>query len=353
MRPHILLAATIALLLLPSGVFTQAGRAAQSADQPLPKEPGAILSLASQVNGLGSPGLMPWHLKASYETFDRNGKSNGHGTFEVFWAGPKKYKQTITSDAFSQTEYATQAGVYRTGNLFDLPYPQAYLLDQLLHPMPTQSDIDEANPEAREQAFGDVKLQCVMLSQKIMRLAYAPLGLFPSYCFSPEKPILRYSTYGGGIGVLFNQLALFQGRYFAKQITVKDKNVPRISIQVDAAGGLGTVDEVLFTPPADAVNTHDQMAEVAAGVISGNIVTKVPPIYPDRANHNHITGTVLFEAIIGRDGRIHRLKPIQSPDPDLTVAALIAVQQWEYKPYLLKGEPVQVKTTITVNFKRN
>jgi TonB family protein len=319
-------------------------------DSPLPKDAGAILSLASPLNGLASPGLKPWHVKASYETFDREGKSDGRGTFETFWAGPRKYKQVFTSAAFTQTEYRTETGTYRTGNRLSVPYPQAFLVEQLLRPMPSQEDIDEASPERREQAFGKVQLQCVMLSQKIVRVAYAPLGLFPTYCFAPDKPLLRFSTFGGGIGVIFNQIVLFQGRYFAKQIAVKDKSLPMIVIQVEEVGGLASGDDALFTPPADAVNADDRPTDVAPGVMQGNLLKKVTPNYPEAARGNRVTGTVQLGALIGRDGRIHRLKILRSPDPSLTVAALGAVQQWEYKPYTLNGNPVEVSTTIQVIF---
>jgi len=345
------------ILLLQPAVFAQSNSAgspissAPQAEQPLPKDAGALLALAGQVNGLGAPGLKPWHMKASYETFDPQGKSSGQGTFEVFWSGPKKYKQTISSDAFWQTQYGTESGIYRTGNLYSLPYPQAYLIDQVLHPMPNQDDINEARPERREQAFGAVHLQCVMLSQKIEGAAALPLGLFPTYCFSPAKPILRYSTYGGGVGIVFNQFVLFQGRYFAKQITVKDKNGPIISIQVDQIGGLETVEDAVFTPPADAVKARDALSEVPGDVMKGNLVTKVPPIYPPSAKFTRTSGTVLLQVLIGKDGHIHGLRILQSPDPALTVAALEAVQQWVYQPYLLNGEPVDVLTKVTVNFR--
>lgn len=342
------------MLLLQPVAFAQSATSPVSVsqvEQPLPKDASALLALAGQVNGLRAPGLKPWHIKASYETRDRQGQPSGHGTFEVFWAGPKKYKTVITSDAFTQTEYGTESGIYRSGNPTAVPYPQAYLIDQVLHPMPNQDDIDEARPELREQAFGAVPLQCVMLSQKVISAASAPLGLFPTYCFSPEKPILRYSTYGGGIGIIFNQLVLFHDRYLAKQITVKDKNIPIITIQIDQVNDLGDVDEEFFRPSADAVNPHDGPATVAPAVMSGAIVTKVPPIYPPSAKFTRASGRVLLEAIIGKDGRIHRLRVLESPDPALTVAALVAAQQWEYKPYMLNGEPVEVKTTITINFR--
>jgi hypothetical protein len=84
------------------------------------------------------------------------------------------------------------------------------------------------------------------VSQKIVQVPYASLGLFPTYCFAMDRPILRFSTYGSGIGTLFNQLVLFQGRYFARQISIKDKSLPRISIQIDEVGALGTVEDAMF-----------------------------------------------------------------------------------------------------------
>ena len=61
-------------------------------------------------------------------------------------------------------------------------------------------------------------------------------------------------------------------------------------------------------------------------------------------------GTVIMSAVIGTDGRIHRLEVIVSPDPALSSAARDAVQTWVYPPYLLNGKPVLVETTISVNF---
>jgi TonB family protein len=74
--------------------------------------------------------------------------------------------------------------------------------------------------------------------------------------------------------------------------------------------------------------------EVAPLVMQGRILTKVPPNYPENAKRSHVSGTVLLDALIGRDGRVHRLKIIKSPDPDLTIAASIAVEQWKYTRYL-------------------
>jgi protein TonB len=57
-----------------------------------------------------------------------------------------------------------------------------------------------------------------------------------------------------------------------------------------------------------------------------------------------------LQAIIGKDGRVKDLKPISGPSTELEAAAVGAVQQWRYRPYLLQGEPVEVETLIKVNF---
>jgi protein TonB len=75
----------------------------------------------------------------------------------------------------------------------------------------------------------------------------------------------------------------------------------------------------------------------------------VKPIYPPLAKMARQQGTVKFEATISKEGTIEELKLISGP-PLLVQAAQDAVKQWRYKPTLLNGEPVEVLTTIDVNF---
>lgn len=58
---------------------------------------------------------------------------------------------------------------------------------------------------------------------------------------------------------------------------------------------------------------------------------------------------MILEAVIGKDGVIRHLRVLQG-HPLLADAALDAVKQWKYKPYLEQGKPVEVKTTVKVNF---
>jgi protein TonB len=58
-------------------------------------------------------------------------------------------------------------------------------------------------------------------------------------------------------------------------------------------------------------------------------------------------------AIIAKDGSVQSLRVVSSASPMLEQAALDAVKQWKYRPYLLNGNPVEVDTQITVNFVLN
>jgi periplasmic protein TonB len=80
-----------------------------------------------------------------------------------------------------------------------------------------------------------------------------------------------------------------------------------------------------------------------------NLVHKVQPIYPPLAQRARIQGAVELRAIIGKTGAIENLVVVRG-HPMLAPAALEAVKQWRYRPYLLNGEPIAVETDITVNF---
>jgi protein TonB len=84
----------------------------------------------------------------------------------------------------------------------------------------------------------------------------------------------------------------------------------------------------------------------------GMLVNRVEPVYPPIAVRTGVQGEVKLHAIIARDGTIQSLSVI-SGHPLLTAAAVAAVQQWRYRPYVLNGEKVEVDTYITVNFHRD
>jgi protein TonB len=92
-----------------------------------------------------------------------------------------------------------------------------------------------------------------------------------------------------------------------------------------------------------------QRVRVSQGVSQGLLVHQVKPVYPPLARQARIQGVVVLQAVISKDGSIEGLHLV-SGHPMLAPAAMDAVKQWKYKPYFLNGEPVEVETTINVNF---
>ena len=103
-------------------------------------------------------------------------------------------------------------------------------------------------------------------------------------------------------------------------------------------------------PDAQASNyPAPQTARVSGGVMAGQVLTKVAPVYPQDAKDAKVSGAVVLHALIGKDGTVHSLTAISGPEL-LRASALDAVRQWTYRPFLLNGNPVDVDTVITVNF---
>ena len=112
----------------------------------------------------------------------------------------------------------------------------------------------------------------------------------------------------------------------------------------------GVLGSVLSSMPTVAPKiATPQRVRVSSGVSQGLLVRRVQPSYPPLARQARIQGTVILQAEISKDGSIQNLQLI-SGHPMLAPAAIEAVKQWKYRPYLLNGEPVEVETQIQVNF---
>jgi len=102
-------------------------------------------------------------------------------------------------------------------------------------------------------------------------------------------------------------------------------------------------------PPPPVKKAPPKRIRVGGAVQQARMLRRVNPVYPALAKSARIQGTVQLSAIIGKDGRIAELTVVNG-HPMLIQAALSAVQQWQYKPTLLNGTPVEVATQINVVF---
>jgi periplasmic protein TonB len=144
------------------------------------------------------------------------------------------------------------------------------------------------------------------------------------------------------------------------QMIKEDEAPPPVMASTGVVGGVpggvpggsmgGVIGSVLSsTPVAVPKIATPQRVRVSSGVSTGLLVRKVPPTYPPLARQARIQGVVILQAQISKEGNIENLQLV-SGHPMLAPAAIEAVKQWKYRPYLLNGEPVEVDTQVQVNF---
>lgn len=114
----------------------------------------------------------------------------------------------------------------------------------------------------------------------------------------------------------------------------------------EAIATLSAMTTVVPAPPATESKPE---IHVAKGLQAGNLIKKVPPVYPLMARRVGLQGTVRMKAVISKEGDVIDLEVLEGPI-ELVVSAVDAVREWKYRPYVLAGQPIAVQTEITVNY---
>lgn len=166
----------------------------------------------------------------------------------------------------------------------------------------------------------------------------------------------------------FNFKDLPSGEYEMKAMKpgFKEYKVPQVMLEPgrdssqNIALSLGSIKEEVDVTPEEAgkESTRTEKKEkpmrvrLGGEVEAAQLLTKVTPIYPEAARTAGTQGTVILHAVVGMNGTPLSLRVMNNQiDPELARASVEAVSKWRYRPTLLNGEPVEVDTTIQVNFR--
>ena len=312
----------------------------------MPTDPKALMLLAAKTNGLTGPDVQPWHLKASFKLLDEKGNISDQGTYEEVWASPTKYKRAFISTAFTQTEYGTDRGILQTGMRQQPPNLIADLRRELVNPLagPLSNPLFIAlqTYELRRREIDGEELACLTIAG----VAPDP-GL--SYCLALDRPFLRStSSSDEALQVLHRSPVLVQGRFVPGDLRFMRAGKAALIAHLEGIETLSAIREIDYAPSPGAVLLPRRVS-ISAGVAVGMIQSNTVPIYPPEAKAAGIWGTVLLRAVIGVKGRVSEVQVVSGP-PELQQAAMDAVRSWQYRPYLLNGEPVEVNTQINVVF---
>ena len=336
-----------------TAAITASGQAATGATKSLPDKPGEIFAAAEPFYDFSSPELKPWHLKASYQLYDEKGNPTEQGTYEYWWVSPQVYRRTWSRPGAMHTDWHTADGkhTYKTSG-GALNYFEYKLQAALLSPLPGAADLDPAKYRLSREMVkaGGLKIPCLMvipLMQMQGKIQSIPLGWFPTYCFDVNQPVLIAEYSLGTVAMAFSHIVRIQNRYLAGEIQFSEGKQRILTAKVETVDRISPSDAALI-PAADASIVNLEKAYMGAGAVAGMLIHKPFPVYPQDAKDAHIEGTVRLQATIGMDGGVHDLHVLSTPWPSLAASALWTVSHWQYRPYLVNGQPVDVETTIQV-----
>jgi TonB family protein len=321
----------------------------------LPKNPAEIFAAAAPFYDFASSTLKPWHMKVSYQLYDEKSEPTQTGVYEYWWASPDTYRSTWIRGGAEHTDWHVKGEHFYTETGASPQFFEWKLQSDLLTPLPDPEDLDTSHMryDRETQQVGGLKLPCVMIVPNMPshgRVQTIPLGEFPTFCFDPNHPVLRAYYSFAGTAVVYNKLSLVQGRYLPRELTIFDGSRRVLTASVDGINGIAqNIPELNPNESAKQAPKLERVS-IASGIAQGQLIKQIRPHYPQDAKDARIDGKVVLKALIGRDGHIHELRVLEAPYPSLVAAAMWSVQQWEYKPYLLNGEPVEVDTTINVIF---
>ncbi|MBV8629364.1 MAG: energy transducer TonB [Silvibacterium sp.] len=302
--------------------------------------------VAADVNGLSSPDLKPWHLEATYQTFDENGQPKDQGKFEEWWAGAEKYKLSYTSTGFNQVEFRNGAARFFTGERTWPPSEEAAVHTYLTRPLHFALALKVKFSEG-DVSLGGVDLRCL---RPVADGGSAIPSVYPAFCISKDHPAVRAIVLNAETQIFFDKIVRFGEQYVAEQIFIKHADKPQVSISVTELNSIATVVEADLAPPPDAVPAPARKVTLSPGVVAGGKISGYDPVFPPIARAAHVEGVVVIAVTISKTGTLTNLHVISGP-PMLQQSALDAVKTWRYKPYLLNGETVEVETQINVVFK--
>ncbi len=296
----------------------------------------------SMLTSLDREGLPPWHLRMSFQLNDLHGSKKESGTIEEWWSTPKNYRIAIASPSYNVT-------IPNTSGQSNPHSREAYLVNLLLrqvtHPIPSFGTFENLTASKETRKFGKTTLECMSVQRSISGNVHYGAD-WPEMCVEPGTASLRIYFDSGGFSDIRNRPGNFMNTNVALDNTINYAGKVAIAGHVDS---LETYHPDASTVEQEGAGGTEQ--NVPGIVQSGRILTKAQPIYPELAKREHLSGTVILSAQISKQGAISSVDVVASPDDSLSRAALDAVRQWTYEPYLLNGKPTEVDTVLTVNFR--
>ena len=316
---------------------------------PLPENPDSAMAQARQMNGFDESGAKSWHIRAKYEVYDTDGDNVDSGVYEEIWKGPKRYRRSYTGPDFTQTDYASAKGLYRSGNQEWLKGPVGMVRRLVVEPFDYLGSDPQTSLKRKIRNFNQMHFVCLVKANSTMQIIRArEMEAYPQDCLDPDKPILRMALRPGvSQGVIWNNTALFQGRFVARDIKFSQFGKVMLTIHLELIEEVAAEGDEPFVPAAEAKGPL--VGRIQGDMSMTNVLNAARPVYPAVAQEHHVQGKVTMQVTVGKDGSVIDVKVLSGPSL-LQDAAVEAARKWRFEPMRVMGDAVEMDLKLEIGF---
>jgi TonB family protein len=300
-----------------------------------------LLRRAAEVSGPAAAMKGPYRIEYKVTFYGPNTEPV-QGTYLRTWISRRQWRTEVSTIGYSGTEVedGESRWVARKPHFFE-PHAVSQLLDDLQPVTDAQINPNEKVSKIREDTHGGARLRCIETQSQNVTPSMSEKAL----CFDESTGAL-VRIKDNGHRTEFFDFDKKDGALIARKIQqfrghelVAEAELTSLSPQDKNAAG------VLEHP---ANSRHFTTCD--GRVTSGRLVERATPVYPAAARAAHQTGSVEIHAVIDIDGTLKDMEIVKGGSKLLEDSALDAARKWRYEPYMCGGVPVEVETTMSINF---
>lgn len=315
--------------------------------QPPTQPPLDRLKAAADLTALDGSGLKPWHWKMDVTVFDNEGKNPTTGSLEM-WFSDGNLRSVESLGTKQITSLRIGNNLYRTSDDEKDMAAVGLIEMQVLHPIPDAILQPSTAVKMIQGTVGTLKLDCMTPTVALPSGEPVQDTQAISFCFEQGTPKMLVTQEPGNFSVLRPRIGMFQAhevpvdlQTFAGAVMLSEAKTTKLVSEA--------IDPSMFKVQPDMGPVSAPVA-LPAPDLRGLILSRNPPVYPPEAKEHHLAGIVMFDATIGKDGHIASLQPMPQSNAQLIASAKDTVNHWLFRPYMVNGVPVEVKTQFTVSY---
>lgn len=303
----------------------------------------ALLARARELSDLKAKGSPPFDLDASFTLYNLAG-DHTQGVYRLMWASPTEWRDEVLLPGHSTVAVEHAGESWHTSVLPYTPYLIFQLRQALTFPSRLQVPPKEKLTKVKEGKIDGVTAECVGY-----RYSH-PRARVETFCFDHASGYLLSDVSREWYTTLeLSDYKTVGSKSFPQTLRVLQNGQLIVEVKVLNVTPNFVVTPALFAPPP---GIHPSPSNHCTGtsIVPAQALVQPEPRYPDYAKEHRIMGTVVMYGDIGKDGVPRGLDVLHSPAQVLTDASLAAVRQWRYAPARCGSAPMDVTTSIGVNF---